>query len=43
MLCSESELNLSDVSDGIIELKNKEKEIGKSYFKSASEIGRAHV
>ena len=37
MLCSESELNLSDVSDGIIELKNKEKEIGKSYFKSTSE------
>ena len=37
MLCSESELNLSDESDGIIELKNKEKEIGKSYFKSKSE------
>ena len=37
MLCSESELNLSDESDGIIELKNKEKEIGKSYFKSNSE------
>src|SRR5210317_2105510 len=34
MLCSESELNLSKESDGIIELKNKEKEIGKSYFKS---------
>ena len=33
MLCSESELNLSNESDGIIELKNKEKEIGKSYFK----------
>ena len=32
MLCSESELNLSNESDGIIELKNKEKEIGKSYF-----------
>ena len=28
MLCSESELNLSDESDGIIELKNKENEIG---------------
>ena len=27
MLCSESELNLSNESDGIIELKNKEKEI----------------
>ena len=37
MLCSESELNLSNESDGIIELKNKEKEIGKSYFKSNSE------
>ena len=37
MLCSESELNLSNNSDGIIELRNKEKEIGKSYFKSKSE------
>ena len=37
MLCSESELNLSDESDGIIELSNKEKEIGKSYFKSKLE------
>ena len=37
MLCSESELNLSDESDGIIELKNKDKEIGKSYFKSSSQ------
>ena len=37
MLCSESELNLSEESDGIVELKNKEKEIGKSYFKSISE------
>ena len=37
MLCSESELNLSNESDGIIELRNKEKEIGKSYFKSNSE------
>ena len=37
MLCSESELNLSDESEGIIELKNKEKEIGKRYFKSKSE------
>ena len=33
MLCSESELNLSKESGGIVELKNKEKEIGKSYFK----------
>ena len=37
MLCSESELNISNASDGIIELKNKEKEIGKSYFKSNSD------
>ena len=37
MLCSENELNLSDDSDGIIELKNKDKEIGKSYFFSKSE------
>jgi len=37
MLCSESELNLSNKSEGIIELKNKEKEIGKSYFKNRSE------
>ena len=37
MLCSEHELNLSNESDGIIELKNKEKEIGNSYFKSKSE------
>ena len=37
MLCSESELNLSAESEGIIELKNKEKEIGKSYFKSSSQ------
>ena len=37
MLCSESELNLSDESDGIIELKNKEKDIGKSYFNNKSE------
>ncbi|MDB3857824.1 phenylalanine--tRNA ligase subunit beta [Pelagibacteraceae bacterium] len=37
MLCSESELNLSDESEGIIELSNKEKEIGKSYFKYKSE------
>jgi len=37
MLCSESELNLSTESGGIIELKNKDSEIGKSYFKSKSE------
>ncbi len=34
MLCSESELNLSSENDGIIEIRNKEKELGKSYFKS---------
>jgi phenylalanyl-tRNA synthetase beta chain len=34
MLCSESELNLSNESEGIIELKNKDNEIGKSYFKN---------
>ena len=37
MLCSESELNLSNDSEGIIELKNNEKEIGKSYFKRSSQ------
>ena len=37
MLCSESELNISDSSEGIIELKNKEGEIGKSFFQSKSE------
>ena len=37
MLCSESELNLSNESDGIVELKNKENEIGKNYFKINSE------
>ena len=37
MLCSESELNISDESDGIIELKDQEKDIGKNYFKSKSE------
>jgi len=37
MLCSESELNLSEESEGIIELKNKEKELGKSYFKNNSQ------
>ena len=34
MLCSENELNISTESDGIIELKNREKDIGKNYFKS---------
>jgi phenylalanyl-tRNA synthetase beta chain len=40
MLCSESELNLSDESDGITELSNKyKKKIGKSYFsKSKSNL-----
>ena len=37
MLCSENELNLSTKSDGIVELKNKDSEIGKSYFKSKGE------
>ena len=37
MLCSGSELNLSNESDGIIELRNREKEIGKSYFKNKNE------
>ena len=37
MLCSESELNLSNESEGIIELKNKEREIGKSYFKNSAQ------
>jgi phenylalanyl-tRNA synthetase beta chain len=37
MLCSERELNLSTKNEGIIELKNKENEIGKSYFKSKGE------
>ena len=37
MLCSPSELNVSNESDGIIELNNKEREIGKSYFKNKTE------
>ena len=37
MLCSESELNISNESSGIIELKDNEKEIGKSYFKNKTE------
>jgi len=37
MLCSESELNLSIESEGIIELKSKDSEIGKSYFKNKVE------
>ena len=36
MLCSESELKLSDESDGIIELKrDKKNKIGKSYFSNS--------
>ena len=41
MLCSESELNLSDETDGIIDLskKNYEKNIGKNFFsKSRSNL-----
>ena len=38
MLCSESELNLSDESEGIIELNQKYKsKVGKSYFNNNSE------
>ena len=37
MLCSESELNLSNDSEGIIELKYEDKDIGKKYFQSNSE------
>ena len=37
MLCSESELNISNESDGIIELNNSEKEIGKKYFSKGGE------
>jgi len=37
MLCSADELNLSTESDGIIELKNKDREIGKSYFQNKAE------
>ena len=37
MLCSESELNLSEESAGIIELKNMSNKIGKSFFKSSTE------
>ena len=37
MLCSESELNLSNENAGIIELKNKDVKIGKSFFKSPGE------
>ena len=37
MLCSESELNLSEESSGIIELKNMSNKIGKNFFKSSNE------
>ena len=37
MLCSGSELEQSSDKDGIIELKKKEKDIGKKYFKSKGE------
>ena len=39
MLCSESELNLSDDSDGIIELKsnNYSNKVGKNFFKNNTE------
>jgi len=37
MLCSADELNLSSESKGIIELKSKDSEVGKSYFKNKAE------
>ena len=38
MLCSESELNISNESSGIIELKNKkDNDLGKSYFKNSND------
>jgi phenylalanyl-tRNA synthetase beta chain len=37
MLCSADELNLPTESEGIIELKNKDSEIGESYFKNRTE------
>ena len=37
MLCSGSELNQSSDKDGIIELNEKEKSLGKKYFKSSVE------
>ncbi len=37
MLCSESELNISNESEGIIELNKKDNELGKSYFKGNGE------
>ena len=37
MLCSGSELDQSSDKDGIIELNEKEKNIGKKYFKSSAE------
>ena len=37
MLCSKSELNISGESAGIIELKNLNEKVGKSFFKSSSE------
>ena len=36
MLCSENELGVSDVSDGIIEIKNKK--IGEGFFKNSEEV-----
>ena len=37
MLCSESELTLSEESQGIIELNSKKFKVGNSYFKNNSE------
>ena len=37
MLCSGKELNISDDAEGIIELQNRDKDIGKNYFKNKGE------
>ncbi len=39
MLCSESELNLSEESNGIIEIKDRKNDVGKKFFKNKSEKG----
>ena len=37
MLCSGKELNITDDSEGIIELQNRDKDIGKNYFRNKGE------
>ncbi len=37
MLCSGKELNISDDAEGIIELQNRDEDIGKNYFKNKGE------